>query len=93
MRGLGRSVTHDGTTVIVRDGIVIRRAEPKDLVAVLAVFDSTVAWMVSQGNTKQWGSSPWSEQQRMVERFRHHLEQDGSKILRFRGRDADRKTH
>jgi GNAT superfamily N-acetyltransferase len=67
------------------DEIVIRRADPKDLDAVLAVFDSTVAWMVSQGNTKQWGSAPWSEQPRLVERFRHHLQYDITFVASKRG--------
>lgn len=37
-----------------------------DLPAVMAMFDEAVAWMVSRGNTRQWGTEPWSTQPEKV---------------------------
>lgn len=44
--------------------LTLRRAEPADAAAVLHLFDEAIAWFVSIGNTKQWGTEPASEQPR-----------------------------
>ncbi|GAA1320590.1 GNAT family N-acetyltransferase [Leucobacter albus] len=47
----------------------IRRATPNDATAVLALFDAAIAWFTEIGNTEQWGSEPWSTQERQVARI------------------------
>ncbi len=54
----------------------IMQAEPDDLSVVLGIFDEAVAGMVAQGNVKQWGTAPFSEVSRIVERFREWLAND-----------------
>ncbi|MEW1832883.1 GNAT family N-acetyltransferase [Streptomyces sp. NPDC088196] len=54
------------TSINIRDG------GPDDIPAILGMFDSAVAWLVAQGRTGQWGSTPWSENPKavaMVERY------------------------
>ena len=40
----------------------IRSGDLADVPALLDLFDEAVAWMVSRGNTEQWGTEPWSAQ-------------------------------
>jgi GNAT superfamily N-acetyltransferase len=54
----------------------IAQAEPEDLAAVLDIFDDVVAWLVAQGSVKQWGTTPFSANPRLVERFREHIAND-----------------
>jgi len=54
----------------------IAQAEPADLAAVLGVFDDVVAWLVAQGSVKQWGTAPFSDNPRLVERFQNHIAND-----------------
>ncbi|MBK3581803.1 GNAT family N-acetyltransferase [Streptomyces sp. MBT65] len=52
--------------------ISIRDGGPEDIPAILGMLDSAVAWLVAQGRTGQWGSTPWSENPKavaMVERY------------------------
>lgn len=39
----------------------------------MALGDEAVSWMVSRGNTEQWGSRPWSETPARLERVRSIL--------------------
>lgn len=48
--------------------ISIRRATPDDVPAVLELFDDCIAWFTEIGNTEQWGTEPWSSQDRQVSR-------------------------
>ncbi|MBP2319724.1 GNAT superfamily N-acetyltransferase [Kibdelosporangium banguiense] len=48
----------------------IRTGDESDLTAVLALLDEATAWMVSRGNTRQWGTEPWSDQPKKVDRTR-----------------------
>ncbi|WP_258574943.1 GNAT family N-acetyltransferase [Streptomyces shenzhenensis] len=57
---MNRPMESDGK-IRIRDG----RAE--DIPVVLGMFDSAVEWLVSQGRTRQWGTTPWSENPRAVE--------------------------
>ncbi len=43
-----------------------RPASAADAPAVLALFDETIAWFASFGNEAQWGTEPWSAQERRV---------------------------
>ncbi|MFE9687447.1 GNAT family N-acetyltransferase [Streptomyces sp. NPDC006285] len=40
-----------------------------DLADILQICDETVAWLVSNGRPRQWGSRPWSERPAQVERI------------------------
>ncbi|MFF1877227.1 GNAT family N-acetyltransferase [Leifsonia sp. NPDC058230] len=50
------------------DAIAIRHATPADADAILRLFDDAIAWFVSIGNVKQWGTEPFSTQQRQIDR-------------------------
>ncbi|MEV6326196.1 GNAT family N-acetyltransferase [Streptomyces sp. NPDC051909] len=48
-------------------GIKIRQGGPADVPAMLAIFDSAVAWLNAQGITAQWGTEPFSARPKTVE--------------------------
>nr|WP_189212518.1 GNAT family N-acetyltransferase [Actinokineospora fastidiosa] len=50
-------------------GMRIRAGGPADAPTVLGFLDEAVAWMVERGQTGQWGTQPWSEQPKRVERI------------------------
>ena len=50
------------------DTIAIRHATPADADDILRLFDEAIAWFVSIGNVKQWGTEPFSAQQRQIDR-------------------------
>lgn len=58
--------------------MTIRPATPSDAAAVLGLFDDAVAWFVSIGNTGQWGSEPFSTQQKQVDRVESWLAGPGA---------------
>ncbi|CAM4059865.1 GNAT family N-acetyltransferase [Kibdelosporangium persicum] len=51
----------------------IRAGDDTDLDTILALGDEAVAWMVSQGNTQQWGTQPWSQNAARITRVRDIL--------------------
>jgi GNAT superfamily N-acetyltransferase len=51
----------------------IRRGDEEDVPVLLGLFDEAVAWMVSRGNTGQWGTEPWSTQPRRVAGIREDV--------------------
>lgn len=51
----------------------LRRATSGDLDAVLGLFDDAVQWLVSQGRTGQWGSTPFSTLPKRVETVQRWL--------------------
>ncbi|ALG07515.1 GNAT family N-acetyltransferase [Kibdelosporangium phytohabitans] len=48
----------------------IRPGDGSDLDSIMALGDEAVAWMVSRGNTEQWGTLPWSANPARLERMR-----------------------
>ena len=56
----------------------IRPARPADADAVLRLFDDAIAWFVTIGNTGQWGTEPFSTQQKQVERVTGWVAEPGS---------------
>ena len=42
----------------------IRPAGPGDIATVLALGDEAVKWMNARGNTQQWGTAPWTGDQK-----------------------------
>ena len=51
----------------------IRIAEPADAAPVLHMFDGIMQWLVAQGRTGQWGTTPWSEQPSLVENVEQRI--------------------
>jgi hypothetical protein len=52
----------------------IRAGDVSDVPVLMAMFDEAVAWMVSRGNTGQWGTEPWSGQPKKVESITGNVE-------------------
>lgn len=48
----------------------VRRGSERDTDLLVSMFDDSVAWLVARGFTAQWGSTPFSEVPRQVERCR-----------------------
>src|ERR1700742_44195 len=48
----------------------IRPGDVSDLAAIITIIDEAIAWMVSQGNTRQWGETPWAGDARRVDNIR-----------------------
>jgi GNAT superfamily N-acetyltransferase len=55
--------------------ITIREGGPDDLPVILAMLDSSVGWLVSQGRTGQWGSTPLSENPKVVESVLRYMDE------------------
>lgn len=56
----------------------LRRASRADAPAVLRLFDEAIEWFLSFGNTQQWGSEPWSTQDRQIARVTEACELPGA---------------
>ncbi len=52
----------------------LRLAEPADVPAILAVYDTRVAWLAAQGRLAQWGDKPFSTSELWTERVRSHVD-------------------
>lgn len=59
-----------------------------DVPAVMAMFDEAIAWMVSRGNTKQWGTQPLSSQPDKVDSMRNRVDQADLWIAELDGEPA-----
>jgi GNAT superfamily N-acetyltransferase len=66
----------------------VRRGGPADGVAVIALFDEAVEWLVARGQTGQWGSEPLSRNERMVARVEAWAAGDGLWMAEEDGRTA-----
>ncbi|MFJ6570030.1 GNAT family N-acetyltransferase [Streptomyces sp. NPDC091292] len=53
--------------------IGIRKGGADDIPAILAMLDSSVAWLAAQGRTGQWGTDPWSANPKAVETVRRYV--------------------
>ncbi|MGW5055200.1 GNAT family N-acetyltransferase [Actinokineospora sp. NPDC004072] len=65
----------------------IRAGGPADAPVVLGFLDEAVAWMVERGQTGQWGTQPWSERPKMVDRI-NRMAADGLWIAELDGQPA-----
>ncbi|MGW2961633.1 GNAT family N-acetyltransferase [Streptomyces sp. NPDC001220] len=54
--------------------ITIREGGPDDIPAILGMLDSCVEWLVGQGRTEQWGTTPLSENQKTVESVGQYMD-------------------
>ncbi|MEG8179764.1 GNAT family N-acetyltransferase [Nocardia terpenica] len=59
----------------------IRHGGPDDIAAVLALGDEAVVWLNSRGNTGQWGSAPWTGDERRESTVRERAHGDGMRIM------------
>ncbi|WP_225731438.1 MULTISPECIES: GNAT family N-acetyltransferase [unclassified Nocardia] len=59
----------------------IRDGGPGDIPAVLALGDEAVVWMNARGNTRQWGTSPWTGNERREAKIRRNAESGGMRIM------------
>ncbi|MBN6054858.1 GNAT family N-acetyltransferase [Nonomuraea sp. RK-328] len=66
----------------------IRPGGPEDVAAVLAMFDSAVAWLVSRGITGQWGERPFTGDERRTEQARKWAHGGGLRIAEVDGEPA-----
>ncbi|AKJ12441.1 GCN5 family acetyltransferase [Streptomyces incarnatus] len=65
--------------------ITIREGGPDDIPVILAMLDSSVEWLVSQGRTGQWGSKPLSENPRVAESVAGYMDKGSTYIAEVDG--------
>ncbi|WP_223167947.1 GNAT family N-acetyltransferase [Nonomuraea sp. SYSU D8015] len=58
----------------------IREGTPDDVPAVLAMFDSAVAWLTAQGRTGQWGTRPFTGDPRRTQQVTQWATGGGMRI-------------
>jgi GNAT superfamily N-acetyltransferase len=58
----------------------IRPGGPDDVAVVLALGDEAVQWMNARGNTQQWGTSPWTGNEKREEFVRGQALGGGMRI-------------
>lgn len=56
--------------------IHFREGSDSDTDAILALFDANIAWLTARGREAQWGSEPWSGDEKKIE-FVRNLLSDG----------------
>jgi len=66
----------------------IRPGGPEDIAPVLALGDEAVKWMNARGNTRQWGTAPWTGNQKREAAIRDQAQGGGMRIAE----DQDGKT-
>lgn len=59
----------------------IRPGTPEDFDAVLALGDEAVAWMNARGNTEQWGTKPWTGDEKHEQMVYYALLGDGVHVM------------
>ncbi|MFF4311587.1 GNAT family N-acetyltransferase [Streptomyces sp. 900105755] len=53
--------------------ITIREAGPDDIPVILGMLDSCVEWLVGQGRTEQWGTTPLSANEKTAESVARYM--------------------
>ena len=66
----------------------IRQGGPADAPVMLAMLDGAVAWLTAQGRSGQWGTEPWSNDPRRVERITGIARDDEIWVAEADGRPA-----
>lgn len=66
----------------------IRVGDAADVPAVLGMFDSAVAWLVSQGRTGQWGDQPFTGNAKREEQITARATGGGMRIALVDGQPA-----
>ncbi|MFI6813344.1 GNAT family N-acetyltransferase [Nonomuraea sp. NPDC050328] len=70
----------------------IRQGGVADVGTVLAMFDSAVAWLAAQGRTGQWGSEPFTGNDKREAQVRAWAESGGMRIAEVDGVPAGTVT-
>ena len=60
--------------------IHFRQGSEADIHAILALFDANIAWLAERGLGAQWGSEPWSGDEKKVE-FVRDLLSSGDEVV------------
>jgi GNAT superfamily N-acetyltransferase len=63
--------------------VIIRHGGLGDVPAVLAMFDSAVAWLTARGRAGQWGSVPFSVQAERIEKVSEWAAGEGMRIAQI----------
>lgn len=66
----------------------IRIGDVDDVPAVLAMYDSAVAWLAAGGRAEQWGGEPFSTNRTRIELVTAHADSGGMRIAEVEGRPA-----
>lgn len=66
----------------------IRPGTPEDFDAVLALGDEAVAWMNARGNTEQWGTKPWTGDEKHEQMVYYALLGDGVHVMESKEGDV-----
>ena len=74
------------TVAAVNAPIQIRDGRSTDDVALLAMWDQAIRWMVNRGQSQQWGVEPASQQPRHREMVRQWVRGTGLRIAECDGR-------
>ncbi|MFG1639764.1 GNAT family N-acetyltransferase [Amycolatopsis sp. NPDC049252] len=70
------------------DNTVIRSGDPGDADILLRFFDEAVEWLVARGSSGQWGTEPWSNVPKRVERVNGMVADPGLRIAMVGGEPA-----
>jgi hypothetical protein len=68
--------------------ITVRRGDPNDVPAVLALLDGATEWLVAQGRTDQWGTQPHSTSPWRVGQISGYAADGSLWIAEYDGRPA-----
>ncbi|MEU4803913.1 GNAT family N-acetyltransferase [Actinosynnema sp. NPDC023587] len=71
----------------------IRRGGPADLAVLMAMLDGAVAWLDASGRTGQWGSEPWSADEKRAARVAARVREDAVWVAEVDGEPAGVLTH
>jgi ribosomal protein S18 acetylase RimI-like enzyme len=66
----------------------VRTGDESDAHILVELFDASIAWMVSRGQTAQWGSTPFSEVPKRVKAVQEWAASGGFRICEVDGRPA-----
>jgi hypothetical protein len=58
----------------------VREGGPQDIDAVVAMGDEAVGWMNARGNTSQWGTEPWTGNEKREQAVYYALLSEGARV-------------
>lgn len=65
--------------------VQFRSGSEEDIDAILALFDANIAWLVERGREAQWGSEPWSEDEKKIDFVRGLLSSGELTLVEING--------
>jgi GNAT superfamily N-acetyltransferase len=66
--------------------MIIRRGTDADFTETMRLMDEAIAWLAGQGRTGQWGSDPWSTNERIAGRLREEWDGNDPWVAEIDGR-------